>query len=352
MDTSIVNSINKKRYVSLDLLKILAISFVIFYHFGVYFVESWKCRYFFNTLLSTCSPLFFLVNGALLFNKDYDHKRHIKKCIKLFLFIIVFSSIVLLIEFPLIKYKSFGKFLSDVFLFEIPYNNHFWFLQQLLILYLLFPFLKLVFDRYKKYFFVMLLFAFVLMSVGWLSWSNGGGFVKAALYRYNILIEKYPFSIVYFSFGGLLEYLFRKPQTIKFLQKKKWCVFCSLFLAICIPLFMLLSYFFGQYYDIGDIVFGGYSSPVTLILTIILFLLFRINEPKGQSAFISAIANQTMFVYVFQMPVIVYWCRYLSLLSIRAFYGNILPAIIVIVFLFLLGYLLSRIKLVRWTFKL
>ena len=65
-----------KRYDNLDLLKVIAIVFVLIYH--VYarsanlnnVTGSFNCyNYFLKSILGTCVPVFFFVNGALLLNK-------------------------------------------------------------------------------------------------------------------------------------------------------------------------------------------------------------------------------------------------------------------------------------------
>ena len=69
------------RDVTIDLLKCLAILMVIIYHAPLYTVDIIKdpsllqyARYFFKTIFSLYVPLFFIVNGYLLFNE----KLHLK----------------------------------------------------------------------------------------------------------------------------------------------------------------------------------------------------------------------------------------------------------------------------------
>ena len=65
---------------------IKAIYFVCFYHYNNLNIDflsnpsiSTYFNYFIRGIASTGVPLFFMVNGELMLNKDYDLKKHIKK---------------------------------------------------------------------------------------------------------------------------------------------------------------------------------------------------------------------------------------------------------------------------------
>ena len=81
---------NGSRYVYLDFIKIIAAIMVVFYHFrstdlgsfvnGQYVITFDRV---FTNISAACVPLFFMVNGALLLNKDYSTERFIIKLPKL-----------------------------------------------------------------------------------------------------------------------------------------------------------------------------------------------------------------------------------------------------------------------------
>ena len=85
-----VKHTNLKRLNYIDLIESLAILFVIVYHSPSYSTNilsgggsTTKFSYWFNTILSTCVPLFFFINGFLLFGKDFNLKKHCFKILKL-----------------------------------------------------------------------------------------------------------------------------------------------------------------------------------------------------------------------------------------------------------------------------
>ena len=76
---------NKKRYSYLDLLKCIAMYGVVFYHGAIPWLPVLTdtpmsyVNYFIMAILSMSVPVFFFVNGFLMFGKNFDMKRHIKK---------------------------------------------------------------------------------------------------------------------------------------------------------------------------------------------------------------------------------------------------------------------------------
>lgn len=67
----------RTRFFYLDILKIIAIFLVIFCHYQT--VGNTILDNMAMTICYIAVPVFFMVNGALLFNKSFDLKKHIKK---------------------------------------------------------------------------------------------------------------------------------------------------------------------------------------------------------------------------------------------------------------------------------
>lgn len=128
--------------VYLDAIKILAAFFVVFYHFAYYKLDygffagvnytpniARVCMSF-----GACSvPLFFMVNGALMFNKERTIKGVYFKALKLLFLVMIWS---------------FTKFPS-------------WFFKTMVILYLLFPVLQWLKQKHKQYLFLICIAVFV-----------------------------------------------------------------------------------------------------------------------------------------------------------------------------------------------
>ena len=156
---------NKIRYYYLDVLKVFAILFVVLYHHGATLLFPSFLSHIIP-VLSVCAPMFFFVNGALLFNKDFDIKKHVKKSLKLF-FIIIFWSFFIVLFLMIIRGEklSLYQFFDNIIYHRMWWTHYFWFFRALLIIYIIFPLLKLLFDANKNYFYFITLFLLIL-SVG------------------------------------------------------------------------------------------------------------------------------------------------------------------------------------------
>ena len=168
-------NVNKKRHDFVDLLKAIAIIFVLFYHFSIMNIdfihnEDLICylNYYLKSLLSTCVPIFFFVNGGLLLNKSsLDIKRHVIKTIKILILTILWGIITLLI-LSLIRQEnlSFIEIIKGVYFLKMGYINHLWFFQALFIIYIIYP---LLFSTMKSsikafYFFALAVFIFTFLN--------------------------------------------------------------------------------------------------------------------------------------------------------------------------------------------
>lgn len=78
----------KQRYDNIDLLKAISILFVIIIHGCCTTIDFWNIpsltnyvHYAFRTILSVSVPLFFLCNGFLLFERELNLKKHVKRIV-------------------------------------------------------------------------------------------------------------------------------------------------------------------------------------------------------------------------------------------------------------------------------
>ena len=90
--------LSTKRLSHIDLLESIAILFVVIYHSVFCFYYKTKTTsetnyilYYSTTILSTCVPLFFFANGYLLFNKEFDLNRHIKRIFRIIILYFIWA---------------------------------------------------------------------------------------------------------------------------------------------------------------------------------------------------------------------------------------------------------------------
>jgi Uncharacterized protein conserved in bacteria len=277
----------KERYEFIDLLKAIAIFFVVIYHYNNLSIDLVQTKnaisyfnYFFTTIFSTCVPIFFFLNGALLLNRDFDLKKHISKIITITLLTIIWGIITLIFLMPIKdEYMSLSEFAKSLMMWKSQWINHLWFLKSLVVVYTFFPLIKKTYDdeRNSLYFFLAIAFVmtfgnvFLSYCVNVIEFIAGKNYLSGNVNffgEFNAFKGIYGYSIVYFILGGMS---FKHKD--KF-YGKKWVIIASFAIVIS----MILQTVYGVIMSksngaVYDIVWYGYDSIPTLCMVIALFLL-------------------------------------------------------------------------------
>lgn len=143
-----------KRIQYLDIVKTIAIFLVVFCHFvllgptvpaNLFMVACWAGV-----------PLFFMVNGTLLFTRPLHLERHVRKTAGVYLILAAWKLIYLLALSAVngVEISEFraGKIIMYLFCFQELdgiINGHLWFIEALLAVYIVFPLFRICFDHEK-----------------------------------------------------------------------------------------------------------------------------------------------------------------------------------------------------------
>ena len=267
-------------------------------------------------IMSTCVPLFFLINGALLFNRQFQLLRHLRRIATAIVLTIVWSVIT---QLALIVVGTTGPLsLIDIVRNTISLkngvNNHLWFMFALIVLYCFFPLLKLAYDHSTPVFTTFLAIA-AISTFGVTLFQNIVDVAQAAFTGnadkqclidpfgdFNPLRGLYGWSFVYFMLGGLIA----SPNHRKRLHStkcRKLALGTLLLSTLVYFLFNLMFLYRGT--ALTDIVFGGYSNCWVLLMTCSLYILLEpVNIPKGVSGIIAFIGRNTLGLYFIHWIVI------------------------------------------------
>jgi len=124
----------------------LHVSAPILYKFNEIPFSSWQIGNIYDSLVRFCVPIFFMVSGALLLNRDYDLEEFIvKRVIRIFPPFIFWSLIYILYNSFILGNESFEfiPFIKNVVLQLLHGSEyHLWFVYALIGLYLLTPILR------------------------------------------------------------------------------------------------------------------------------------------------------------------------------------------------------------------
>lgn len=297
----------------IDLLEVIAIFFVVLYHSSVMPAdimaldssESTYILYYSRTILSTCVPLFFFVNGYLLFDKNLKIRNHIYKIIKFSILAIFWGFITLFILSVFNKETlNVHEFINDLLNWKQGYINHLWFLGALVCIYIFFPLLKIAYDCNKKIFFYFILvcgiFTFGNTLINYMkSIIYYFSFDKVLAYDYNNFNIFNPFrgiygyTFVYFCLGGIIRLYFTDILKISKYVRNIVSII-GLFIS-CFGLF-LIGVFYSKILGVTwDVVWNGYSSCFTLMNVLFIFNL-SLNY-KSNNIIIYLLSINTLGIY-------------------------------------------------------
>jgi surface polysaccharide O-acyltransferase-like enzyme len=229
-------------------------------------------HYYIKSLFSICVPIFFFVNGLLLLNKPLNLKRHVYRTIQILFISIIWGFLTVFLLMIIRKdYLSLIDILKAVVILPVGWGNHLWYLKALVIIYSIFPLIKLSYDSNKVifYYFLCLVFIltfgnnFILIVVNILEYVMGKNYIIDTFdffMNINIFHGIHGYSIGYFLIGGL--FLYYKEALYKRLNK------------IIIVLIIMSSLFFLTIYgiimtksngELFDVVFDGYATIFTVL---------------------------------------------------------------------------------------
>ena len=265
---------------SLDIIRITAIIFVLFTHTGsmgskIYTsLEPYGLYYIFCLSLDVvrmiCVPLFLMISGSLLLNKEESIQFLFKKrIIKMILVLILFSFIQYLLTLKDSQQNfSFHNFIYLLYTGNI--RGSYWYLYLYLAYLLLLPFIRniaLQMDT-EKFFYLIILSTFI-DTMGLIAYDSPE--LYSSFYGYISVINGY--SILYPLLGyGAYNYLQKKSITL--LEQIIW--FLIFFATVCSCSWLVYNEYMtsGSYSE-------AYIWRFTALLTVPVYILlydFIVND--------------------------------------------------------------------------
>lgn len=360
----------KKKYDQIDLLKAIAIYFVIIYHFNqisIDFISDGSIysylNYYFNSILSVCVPVFFFINGLLLLNKDnIDLKKHILKILKIVAITIIWGAITL-ICLNLIRNEplSIAQYIIGSYYLIQEWNNHLWFLGALIVIYIFYP---LLFNAYKTN---IKIFKFTLICVLLFTFGNvicGNLFTIISFLTnkfsnsnlmvnywgiYNPFSGIYGYSIGYFMLGGII---FKYKEQFNNKNYRYVSIGGIIFSMLLLSIYgIIVSY---RQNEIWDLVWYGYDTIFTLLNVIFIFILTLNYQSKGKlGVFIRIIGENTLGIYFIHVMVGDLFKNFFSSYEISSLVViNMIFAFFILITSLLITFFLKKIPILRFLVSL
>ena len=342
-----------RRIAGIDLAEAICILIVVVYHLSMATYKVYYHRdlltafnYYVRCFYAAGCPIFFMSNGYLLFHHSFDLKKHLKKTrwmilLTLFWFAVTFVAVSLIKGNPL----TFAAFREEWQSF-IDVNIHLWYMGALVVIYLLFPLMKLAYDTDKRVFFCFWLYVF-LANFGTRLLNQGCTLYGYLFHGYrssetdivwlsifNLFNNHNGIALSYFGIGAFL------PEITAWIHKR--LPKTGVRNAVLTVSMLVCAFIHGLWFLFMHHVRGWYMCPVwfgfntlpNLVISISLLLLCMNYQGKNRKTYgpIRKISNGTLGIYLlhefFVQPLRILMPRYTPWLCNLT--GNILVSCVII----------------------
>ena len=286
---------------SMDILRILAILIVILFHVSYPFFDNvynntqWIKALFPDTMSRWGVPVFIMISGAFMLQKNISINELWTKYIKRLAILLVLWNIIYYIP----NYQSFNFGVKDILsiFFSSSDGYHLWFLYMLISIYIIIPILKMIVEGdLTKY--VLILWFCTSILFFW--------FVQSGTFKYlQTYLLNFPFLCDYVVFFLLGHYLYKqiiltRRQRIIIYILGFLALICMSFGTYCVSLlYGKTKYFFLEYLSISNV-----------MVSIALFVFFRYFDFNSSTVFlklrkiIGILSNLTLGVYLVHIMVL------------------------------------------------
>lgn len=347
----------KIRYDNIDILKTISIIMVILLHtleWNINFLENNALRTYLNffvRIMCEGVPIFIVINGFLIINKQFYLEKFLKKILRIFLILLIWSAIYVVIIMSIkgenIYFKEIIKNIATTNIANY-YTGVLWFLQDLIILYLFFPILKIVHDNNKKvynYFFMLVTF----FSIGMPLISNMlvilGKLANIDYKYFNIFIERYDFIsngtfLFYFMLGG---YLFEKKEIFEIKKNRIIAFFIGILSSIIVFVYAIVISKITNMQVASNFNYSSVFWAITIIGIYAITYKYKNNE-KYYNKIIMDIGKNTLGIYLIHRILVVWGIQIIETNSLKP---NLLFSIIIFIFSYLINKLIQKIPIIN-----
>lgn len=256
----------KTREYAFDILRVISMIMVIIIHianvycrsFGMISTKSYLISLIFNTICRVSVPIFFMISGTLLLDREFNKSKYLKRVIKYLILIVVWDIIYLVWEYFYlgITYDKLYMLIID------PYRAHLWFLYTILVLYAIQPLLKLIMNKSNNVVKTILLTIWIILSLASML---------------NPYIAKFFTIFSYIGYFIIGKYLY---DFIKKYDLRKYSLTLIIIMIICYSISIWMNYSLSislnQFYNL----FFAYRTPFIMISSFALYILIISNYQK------------------------------------------------------------------------
>ncbi len=302
-----------------DIVKSIASYLICLSHFGTMEVDilvNPAMHVYFNYFLQGISsigvPIFLMANGSFLLNKEYPLGKILYRAKSFFILFVCWGAITLLTLAPLFNdHYNFRELLVAIYSLVPERTEHLWFMMAMVYIYLLFPFVKALYNLPGKTYITYMLAVIFICTFGYefgdevvdtLGYLLNSNTLKALRIKYVLWFNPfniwYAYTLVYFICGGLLA---KYNQAVQVKTTVLWT---------CLVVSLLLLFLFGvmKVQRTGvefDTVWKGHNTIMTMAMAFSVFILctkIRLTNLRLIAAS-RIVGLNTLGIYFIHVPV-------------------------------------------------
>ena len=313
----------KERIHYIDLTESLAMLFVMAYHLSnLYysplrqFTAETALNYYVRCVFVSCVPLFLVTNGYLLFHHEFNLKRHLKKTLQ-YLVLTLFWAVMTQLASNWSNGNSQGlrEFIDAILTWRYDVI-HLWYMGALVIIYLLFPLLKSVYDRDEKllrYFIIMIsvvTFGNETLNHGMTILNDLRGVsqswvvAKNWFSMFNPVAEVPGFTLVYFCLGAYLQDFLDWLKKFSRRRINLLAILCLLVLMfIHAVMFIRFSRLTGR---VQCPIWCGYETVTGFLISLCMVILLGNYQGKREKGakLLALVSSNSLGIYFMHMVVV------------------------------------------------
>ena len=324
----------KNREYAFDILRVISMIMVVTVHvsnvysrsFGIISNKSFLFSLLFNTISRISVPIFFMISGTLLVDREFNKEKYFKRIKKYILLILVWDIIYLVWEYLYlgVTYNNLYKLIVQ------PYRAHLWFLYSILLLYITQPIMKLVLDKSNRVVKILLLLIWIIFS---------------SLSILNRTIADYFTIFSYIGYFILGKYIY---DYIKEHDLRKYNLLFILSIILSISISIFLNYNASLRHNSFYNLFFAYRTPFIIISSISFFILVCSNYRKNSiPKIIELVSELSLGVYLIHGMFLDITVNNFIYSSINSLFGIPIFTTIITISSIIVVYLLRKIKILK-----
>lgn len=334
----------RKREIGIDLVKTIACYLVVALH--TIRVEVSGVNFVIFAFAVVAIPLFFMVNGYLMFRKEQIPLKYVgKKVIRILSVCFCWEALHGMAYF--LYYRQFRNVFESFVLdfFQKGLFFHFWFMGALIILYICMPFLRRLYDHSQKiYIGILLCLGGICVLIDIIMIVTKNQFVLNIPQNLRLW-----YWLFYYMLGGLVSK--KKEKIIEWISRISWKVKTIILVTnifIVILWQKIIGYVVVNHYVIES--FYG-CIPVIVLATIIFMYILEIKSFKYDKV-VTYLAGLSMGIYIVHPFLLAILKKFVPAFVEGNFITNILFWILTVVISGIVSAVIRAIPYVRELIKL